>query len=299
MANESTISGVAFGKERTARQMRDRAQWERDQAAKIRAAKRPVGWEHLVEAHENVARAYEQQAGKREHAESGVQPKRAHATARNLSAVEEALGWAPEPEVVERAEAKYSDYSTNELRQEIRSLEDQFEMAGGRGVSLADRLDAARIALALRGSKPKRGHAKLQQQPFYGLRIVASERAGYTPGKHVVQYKDGNGMWFDIGDPKSKAGAEAALKMEKHRVVGSKRSRAGGHSHALVKTDEGLVLQCDMSGSCKEPVTHIEDSGFVYCTKHGLQRRAAGQRCRKLTPAELKRLKRGETIARY
>ena len=79
--------------------------------------------------------------------------KRAHAKTKDLSAVEEALGWTPEPEVVERAEAKYGDYSTNELRQELRSLEDQFEMSGGRGVSLADRLDAARIALALRGSK--------------------------------------------------------------------------------------------------------------------------------------------------
>lgn len=152
MANESTISGVAFGKERTARQMRDRAQWERDQAAKIRAAKRPIGWEHLVQAHENVARAYEQQASKREHEESGAQPKR--------------------------------------------------------------------------------GHATQKQQPFYGLRIVPSERAGYTPGKYVVQYKDGNGMWFDIGDPKSKAGAEAALKAEKHRVVGSKRSHARKASFA-------------------------------------------------------------------
>ena len=83
--------------------------------------------------------------------------KTSHATVKDLSAVEDALGWTPEPDVVERAEAKYSDYSTNELRQEIRSLEDQFEMAGGRGVSLADRLDAARIALALRGSKTSKG----------------------------------------------------------------------------------------------------------------------------------------------
>ena len=76
MANVNPISGVEFGKERTSRQMRDRAQWEHDQAAKIRAAKRPIGWEHIVDGHENVARAYEQAARKREHAESGAQPSR-------------------------------------------------------------------------------------------------------------------------------------------------------------------------------------------------------------------------------
>jgi hypothetical protein len=65
----------------------------------------------------------------------------------------------PETRVIERAEATYGDYSTKELRQELRSLEDQFEMAGGRGVSLADRLDAVRIALALRSSKNKQAHA--------------------------------------------------------------------------------------------------------------------------------------------
>jgi hypothetical protein len=54
-----------FGKERTPQQMRARAQWEREQAAKIRAAKQPVGWEHIVEAHEHAARAYEQLARER------------------------------------------------------------------------------------------------------------------------------------------------------------------------------------------------------------------------------------------
>ncbi len=83
--------------------------------------------------------------------------RRSHAT-RDLSAVEDALGYTPELGVVERAETAYGDYSTNELRREVQSLEDQFEMSGGRGVGLADRLDAARVALALRGSK-KRTHA--------------------------------------------------------------------------------------------------------------------------------------------
>lgn len=71
-----------------------------------------------------------------------------------------------------------------------------------------------------------RPSGEMERQPFYGLRIVPSERAGYVPGKYVVQYKDRNGMWFDIGDPKSKDRADAVLKVEKHRVVTKKRAHA-------------------------------------------------------------------------
>lgn len=85
----------------------------------------------------------------------GLSRGAAHATKRSPArtrAVENALGYTPEAGMVEKAEAAYSDYSTRELRREIQSLEDAFEMAGGRGVDLADRLDAARTALALRGT---------------------------------------------------------------------------------------------------------------------------------------------------
>jgi hypothetical protein len=68
-ANINPISGVVFGQERTAQHKRDRARWEHDQAAKIREAKRPVGWQHIVEAHENVARAYERAAQESERGE--------------------------------------------------------------------------------------------------------------------------------------------------------------------------------------------------------------------------------------
>lgn len=53
---------------------------------------------------------------------------------------------------------------------------------------------------------------------YYGIRIVPSERAGYTPGKFVVQYKSADGMWFDIGDPKSKADAAARARDARKRI---------------------------------------------------------------------------------
>ncbi len=57
------------------------------------------------------------------------------------------------------------------------------------------------------------------------------------------------------------------------------------------------ALRCDTEG-CVEPVTHIDSKGFIYCTDHGQTRRHY-QRCRKLRPHELNRLRRGEQVKRY
>jgi hypothetical protein len=58
------------------------------------------------------------------------------------------------------------------------------------------------------------------------------------------------------------------------------------------------ALKCDMSTSCTAPVTMIDVKGYIYCTEHGLRRRTF-QRTRKLRPHELRRLERGEPVARY
>jgi hypothetical protein len=55
---------------------------------------------------------------------------------------------------------------------------------------------------------------------------------------------------------------------------------------------------CDMAHECPDPVTHIDQAGFVYCTRHGLQRRQY-EPCRKLRPHEINRLARGEVVTRY
>lgn len=62
---------------------------------------------------------------------------------------------------------------------------------------------------------------------------------------------------------------------------------------------DGLkVLACGMTEGCLSDVTHIDNRGFLYCTFHGLQRRADTP-CRKLRPHELNRLRKGEAIGRY
>ena len=54
-------------------------------------------------------------------------------------------------------------------------------------------------------------------------------------------------------------------------------------------------LHCDMEKDCKEPVTYIDNKGWLYCTKHGEQRKG-DVRSRKLRPAEIKKLEEGQTI---
>lgn len=55
---------------------------------------------------------------------------------------------------------------------------------------------------------------------------------------------------------------------------------------------------CDMRHDCDEPVTYVDEKGYVYCTGHGQQRQQS-RRCRKMRPFELRRIERGEVITRY
>ena len=57
-------------------------------------------------------------------------------------------------------------------------------------------------------------------------------------------------------------------------------------------------LRCDMTDDCEQPVTHIDNDGFAYCTTHGLQRRWY-QPCRKLRDWELRKLQRGGQLTKY
>ncbi len=65
-----------------------------------------------------------------------------------------------------------------------------------------------------------------------------------------------------------------------------------------VKPGSSRSLRCEMQRDCDAPVTHIDVKGYVYCTHHGIHRRAH-QFCRKLRPCELRRLQRGLPLRRY
>ena len=58
-------------------------------------------------------------------------------------------------------------------------------------------------------------------------------------------------------------------------------------------------LHCDGKKDCENPVAYIDEKGWVYCEKHGLQVKQS-RRCRKLTPKELKNLQSsGSTGGKY
>lgn len=57
-------------------------------------------------------------------------------------------------------------------------------------------------------------------------------------------------------------------------------------------------LKCDMKAECANPVTHIEDKGWVYCTEHATLRRGI-HRIRKMQPWEIRRLEAGKPLQSY
>lgn len=59
------------------------------------------------------------------------------------------------------------------------------------------------------------------------------------------------------------------------------------------------VLHCEMSHSCESPVTMLDNKGFIYCTRHGLDRRDGYHYCRRLRAYEVNRLRKGLTVLHY
>jgi hypothetical protein len=57
-------------------------------------------------------------------------------------------------------------------------------------------------------------------------------------------------------------------------------------------------LICEMTTDCLAKVTHIDESGYIYCTTHGWERQTYC-RCRSLTGAEIRKLERGEALRDY
>lgn len=59
------------------------------------------------------------------------------------------------------------------------------------------------------------------------------------------------------------------------------------------------TLQCEMSKECHEPVTHIEEKGFIYCEGHARTRRQYGRHARKMRTWELKLIHAGFPLPSY
>lgn len=59
-----------------------------------------------------------------------------------------------------------------------------------------------------------------------------------------------------------------------------------------------IMPWCDGMRYCEQPVTHLDDKGYVYCTNHGTQR-AQHRACRAMTDVEIERLAHGQQIERF
>lgn len=57
---------------------------------------------------------------------------------------------------------------------------------------------------------------------------------------------------------------------------------------------------CDLHMDCKNPVTHIGNKGYLYCSMHAVERRQSGyERTRKMVAWELKVIANGEPLPSY
>lgn len=60
------------------------------------------------------------------------------------------------------------------------------------------------------------------------------------------------------------------------------------------------TTSCQMIDNCANPVTHIGEKGYIYCTFHALRRRASGyESTRKMRAWELRWINAGKTLPSY
>lgn len=65
-----------------------------------------------------------------------------------------------------------------------------------------------------------------------------------------------------------------------------------------MSTNNTITLKCEMTKDCAHPVTHLDSAGWIYCTDHGIRRKAFKQ-CRPLTQTELSTLEMGLQIDHF
>lgn len=57
---------------------------------------------------------------------------------------------------------------------------------------------------------------------------------------------------------------------------------------------------CKMVKGCLEPVTYVDESGFIYCTQHGIERQQGKwKRTRKMRQHEINRINNGLRLEKY
>jgi hypothetical protein len=121
--------------------------------------------------------------------ENGDQADVSQYTDSVLQSVTDAMGYLPEEWVIDRA---VKEYGTNALSELEEALADQFEKLedqGGRGIELAEDIDALRIAIAYR----KAGGNIVPKLTDFTVTVAGEERHdGESPYTYVIKAADCN-----------------------------------------------------------------------------------------------------------
>lgn len=62
-------------------------------------------------------------------------------------------------------------------------------------------------------------------------------------------------------------------------------------------TNQPAQLRCQMEDGCRQPVINVDEKGYVYCDRHGKERKSHGHRCRRMRNWEVEVLRDGGTIS--
>lgn len=114
------------------------------------------------------------------------------------------------------------------------------------------------------------------------------------PSAFQIHTGAGKLVWSSDSDDDLGAALEEANRPYKPRGLSpdpeQKSAPAGvpGPDPAIAKLEAVSKLRCNMISDCPIPATYT-DGGALYCAKHA-QQRSSYKRCRKLKPAEIRRM---------
>jgi hypothetical protein len=113
--------------------------------------------------------------------------------------------------------------------------------------------------------------------------------------KHMKKHDEIDNPWALAWYMKNK-GAEPHHASSPKFLLAANEAFKRHQARAAATMRRAEKLECTMEKDCKNPVSMIDNKGFLYCAHHGAQRKMGGVPCRKLSSGEIKKLERDESI---
>lgn len=240
MPNVNPLNGVSFGHEKTREDCLMRAAWEYDQAAKLRAARKPMGYEALVAGHEHTAKDYERLAKHRGSTKAGSASAHARVrTTRDEHVVQGNYGYGHGWEDLTAAETR------KEALADLRSYREN-------ELGVPFRLIKRRAKIVAAHAKMRRSHAT------QSARVPRSDRAAQLLLKYRPWQPRYSNEVFDRYQ--SLANALTQIDREEHESAFGASPPAGyskrRYEQAKKVVDE--ALRTNYAHARKKKLTHLE-----------------------------------------